>query len=91
MGRINKVAQSTEALYDPTSSLLEARENFNDYSNDGNEQKNLRKKSVQVYYAPSNGNHLSTKPIYSNGKPKSFYILKKDSEEAQQRELIKLT
>ncbi|CAG9808048.1 unnamed protein product [Chironomus riparius] len=91
VGRNNKVAQSKEALYDPINSMLEARENFNDYTNDGNEQKNLRKKSVQVYYAPSNGNHFSTKPIYTNGKPKSFYILKKDSEEAQHKELIKLT
>ncbi|XP_070503661.1 uncharacterized protein [Chironomus tepperi] len=90
MGRINNVAQDTEALYDPTSSLLEARQNFNDYSNDGHEQKNLKNKSVQIYYAPSNGNHLSTKPIHTNGKPKSFYILKKDSE-AQQHELFKLT
>lgn len=90
MGRVNKVAQSTDALYDPTSSVLEARENFNDYSNDGNEQKNLKNKSVHIYNAPSNGNHLSNKPIYSNGKPKSFYILKTDNE-TQQKELIKLT
>lgn len=92
MGRTNsKIAQSKEALYDPTSSLLEARENFNDYNNDGNEKKNLKNKSVQIYYAPSNGNHLSTKSIYPNGKPKSFYILKKDNEANQQKQLIKLT
>lgn len=92
MGRTNgKITQSTEALYDSTSTLLEAKENINDYKNDGNEKKNLKNKSVQIYYAPSNGNHLSTKSIYTNGKPKSFYILKKDSEANQQKELIKLT